>query len=245
MQTQIRFETNSNNYFEIPGSPIAYWASEKLIHLFSAEKLIGEISEVKIGMGTGKNEIFVRDWWEINKLMMDVTLTNVDELARSSGRWFPYNKGGDFRLWYGNLQEVLWFDLEGRKKMKTMSGHRENGGHDYYFRKGITWTFISSSKFGVRSRPSGSLFDVAGSTLFLDNELYDYVLAFLSSNVCNYILKMLNPTLNYQAGNIKNLPIKVCKQEKVDSISKFNVTISKEDWDSFETSWDFKKHPLI
>ena len=129
--------------------------------------------------------------------------------------------------------------------MNTMSGHRENGGMNYYFKKGITWTFISSNNFGVRLRPSGSLFDVAGSTLFCDDKLFDYLLAFLSSSVCNYILKILNPTMNYQAGNIKSLPIIIEDRLHVSSISRRNVSLSKEDWDSFETSWDFIRHPMV
>lgn len=240
-----RHFTNQNNFSKIPGGPIAYWCSENLINTFSTEKLIGDLAEVKIGMGTGKNEIFVRNWWEIQNNLMNTSLKSIDELQYSNGRWFPYNKGGEFRLWYGNLQEVLWYDAEGRKKMKSMSGHRENGGYDFYFKKGITWTFISSTKFGVRSRPYGSLFDVAGSTLFVDDNKYEYILAFLSSNVCNYILKMLNPTLNYQAGNIKSIPIKFDNDYMISDLSNMNVEISKNDWDSFETSWDFKKHPLV
>lgn len=240
-----RYHAAQSNFSKIPGAPIAYWANKSVFEMFAAEKLVGDIAEVKIGMGTGKNEIFVRDWWEIQYSLLDTNLQSIEELGKSKGRWFPYNKGGDFRLWYGNLREVLWYDAQGRKKMKEMSGHRENGGYNYYFKKGITWTFISSSRFGVRSRPHGSLFDVAGSTLFVNDEYYDYLLAFLSSSVCNYILKMLNPTLNYQAGNIKSLPIKICNKKTVTSIACENITMSRSEWDSFETSWDFKKHPLV
>ena len=239
------YEAEQSNFSKIPGSPIAYWVGSKLLEVFENEKLLGNISQVKIGMGTGRNEIFVRNWWEIDNNKMDSSLCSISELENSKGKWFPYNKGGDFRLWYGNLQEVLWFDKEGRKKMNTMSGHRENGGNSYYFQKGITWTFISSSKFGVRSRPYGSLFDVAGSTLFLDDDLYNYTLAFMSSGVCNYILRMLNPTLNFQAGNVKSIPIKIGGKEEVDELSQANILTSKSDWDSYETSWDFKRHPLI
>ncbi len=239
------FEQTSDNFSKIPGAPVAYWASENLIDIFSQEKSVDDIAQVKIGMGTGKNDVFVRNWWEIVFSKLDTTLDSIEQLPDSSGKWFPYNKGGDYRLWYGNLQEVLWFDSEGQAKMKTMSGHRENGGHDYYFKKGITWTFISSSKFGVRMRPTGSLFDVAGSTLFTSDEYFDYLLAFLSSNVCNYILGMLNPTLNYQAGNIKSLPIRLGSQDSVSSLSRSNILISKSDWDAFETSWDFTRHPLV
>lgn len=157
----------------------------------------------------------------------------------------PYNKGGDFRLWYGNQQEVLWFDENGRKHMDTMSGHRENGGYNYYFHKGITWTFISTSSFGVRAIPSGFAFDVAGSTLFTDDKYYGYLLAFLSSSVCNHILKMLNPTLNFQAGNIKSLPLLFEQEKHIANKSEECIIHSKHDWDSFEISWDFQVHPLV
>ena len=215
------------------------------LRLFCNTNLIENTAEIKIGMGTGKNEIFVRQWWEVQNIEIDFSLQSVDELKSSKGTWFPYNKGGDYRLWYGNLQEVLWYDEFGREKMKSMSGHRENGGIDFYFKKGITWTFISSSKFGVRFRPEGSLFDVAGSMLFTDDRHLGYVLAFLCSCVCNYILSMLNPTLNYQAGNIKILPIIFKEEETVTHYSEMNIILSKTDWDTFETSWDFRRHPLI
>ena len=239
------YEAVASNFSKIPGSPVAYWVKSNLIDIFSKEILLNNIAQVKIGMGTGKNEIFVRNWWEIIFCKFDKSLTNIQRLNDSSGKWFPYNKGGDYRLWYGNLQEVLWFDANGRKTMNEMSGHRENGGYDFYFKKGITWTFISSSKFGVRMRPTGSLFDVAGSTLFTEEKYFYFLLAFLSSTVCNYILTMLNPTLNYQAGNVKSLPIKFERIDSVDSLSKQNVEISHSDWDSYETSWDFQRHPLL
>lgn len=240
-----RYYADIIEFPKISGSPIAYWANENILNIFSSEQLVGNIAEVKIGMGTGKNEIFVRDWWEVIFGKVDTSLSSVEQLKNSKGKWFPYNKGGDYRLWYGNLQEILWFDDAGRSKMNTMSGHRENGGYNYYFKRGITWTFISSTKFGVRSRPAGSLFDVAGSTMFVAEDEYYYLLSFLSSNVCNYILQMLNPTLNYQAGNIKSLPIIFKNVDIVNSLSETNINISRFDWDAFETSWDFKKHPLI
>lgn len=128
--------------------------------------------------------------------------------------------------------------------MNTMSGHRENGARDFYCKEGLTWSFISSSKFGIRYLPPGCFFDVAGSTLF-SREGNDYTLGFLSSCVCFEILSILNPTLNYQAGNIKNLPLIIDRTHDVDKLVKTNIQTSQIDWDSFETSWDFKKHPLI
>ena len=232
------------NFGKIPGAPIAYWVSDSILKAYLQGKPLGDCSDVKIGMGTGKNDIFVREWWEVNHFLIDFSLRSITEVCNSNGRYFPYNKGGEFRLWYGNLQEVLWFDKEGQRKMNTMSGHRENGGRDYYCKEGLTWSFISSSKFGIRYMPTGCFFDVAGSTLFsrIDNL---YTLGFLASNVCFSILSILNPTLNYQAGNIKSLPILTGNVKEIDSIVQSNIDSSKSDWDSFETSWNFTTHPLI
>ena len=239
-----RYAAEQANFSKIPGSPIAYWASTQILDAFENGDLIGDTADVKIGMGTGKNEIFVREWWEIFYSRIDFSLKSVDDLETTKGRYFPYNKGGEFRLWFGNLLEVLWFDAEGRRYMDTMSGHRENGAHDFYCREGLTWSFISSSKFGIRYLPTGCFFDVAGSTLFARNDNL-YILGFLASCVCFEILKILNPTLNYQAGNIKNLPLLIDRKEEVNDRVNQNVQISKQDWNSYETSWDFKRHPLV
>ena len=238
------YEQSTDNFAKIPGSPVAYWANEKILLAYENGTLLNDCSDVKIGMGTGKNEIFVREWWEVFHNKIDFSLNSINDLDKSSGKYFPYNKGGEFRLWYGNLQEVLWFDAKGRQYMNTMSGHRENGAHDFYCKEGLTWSFISSSKFGVRYLPTGCFFDVAGSTLFSKKDNL-YTLGFLSSCVCFEILGILNPTLNYQAGNIKSLPLLIDKVENVDNLVEENIRTSKTDWDSFETSWDFKKHPLV
>ena len=241
------FRASAEDFKKIPTNPIAYWASEGILDSFDQDRLIGDIAQVKIGMGTGRNGIFVRDWWEVSRHLIDFSLTDVEQLESSKARYFPYNKGGDFRLWYGNQQQVLWFDSSGRNYMDTMSGHRENGGWSHYFRQGLTWSFISSSKFGVRFLPTGFAFDVAGSTLFLDERDIKYVLGFLSSVVCFEILALLNPTLNYQAGNLKSLPIKLGNEvrENVAENVEYNISCSRNDWDSYETSWDFTNFPLL
>lgn len=238
------YEQSTDNFAKIPGSPVAYWTNEKILLAYENGTLLNDCSDVKIGMGTGKNEIFVREWWEVFHNKIDFSLNSINDLEKSSGKYFPYNKGGEFRLWYGNLQEVLWFDAKGRQYMNTMSGHRENGAHDFYCKEGLTWSFISSSKFGVRYLPTGCFFDVAGSTLFSKKDNL-YTLGFLSSCVCFEILGILNPTLNYQAGNIKSLPLLIDKVENVDNLVEENIRTSKTDWDSFETSWDFTRHPFI
>lgn len=239
-----RYAADQSNFSKIPGSPVAYWVNASILTAYEQGNLIGDSADVKIGMGTGKNEIFVREWWEVFYTKIDFSLKTINDLAESNGRYFPYNKGGEFRLWFGNLQEVLWFDTEGRRYMDTMSGHRENGARDFYCKEGLTWSFISSSKFGIRYLPTGCFFDVAGSTLFsrVDNA---YTLGFLASCVCFDILGILNPTLNYQAGNIKSLPLLIDREDEVDERVYQNIQISKEDWDSYETSWDFKRNPLV
>ena len=244
LSCENRYAADQSNFSKIPGSPVAYWVSESILAAYEQGGLIGDSADVKIGMGTGKNEIFVREWWEVFYTKIDFSLKTINDLAESNGRYFPYNKGGEFRLWFGNLQEVLWFDAEGRRYMNTMSGHRENGAHDFYCKEGLTWSFISSSKFGIRYLPTGCFFDVAGSTLFsrVDNA---YTLGFLASCVCFDILGILNPTLNYQAGNIKSLPLLVDREDEVDECVYQNIQISKDDWDSYENSWDFQRHPLV
>ena len=239
-----RYAADQSNFSKIPGSPVAYWVNASILTAYEQGNLIGDSADVKIGMGTGKNEIFVREWWEVFYTKIDFSLKTINDLAESNGRYFPYNKGGEFRLWFGNLQEVLWFDTEGRRYMDTMSGHRENGARDFYCKEGLTWSFISSSKFGIRYLPTGCFFDVAGSTLFsrVDNA---YTLGFLASCVCFDILGILNPTLNYQAGNIKSLPLLIDREDEVDERVYQNIQISKEDWDSYETSWDFERNPLV
>ena len=239
-----RYAADQSNFSKIPGSPVAYWVNASILTAYEQGNLIGDSADVKIGMGTGKNEIFVREWWEVFYTKIDFSLKTINDLAESKGRYFPYNKGGEFRLWFGNLQEVLWFDAEGRRYMDTMSGHRENGARNFYCKEGLTWSFISSSKFGIRYLPTGCFFDVAGSTLFsrVDNA---YTLGFLASCVCFDILGILNPTLNYQAGNIKSLPLLIDREDEVDERVYQNIQISKEDWDSYENSWDFTRNPLV
>lgn len=240
-----RFTANQANFSAITGSPIAYWASEKMISAFEKGILINDIASVKIGMGTGKNEVFLRSWWETNYGNIDFTMDSIENIDKSTKKFFPYNKGGEYRRWFGNLQDVVWYDSAGRAKMFSMPGHRENGGKDAYFKPGITWNFIGSTKFGVRLMPAGCLFDVAGSSLFVSQDMMYFIMGFLSSTVCNEMLKLLNPTVNYQAGNIKSLPILIANKEKVDDIVNRNIGYAEQDWNRFETSWDFVRHPVL
>ncbi len=241
---QNRFSARQDNFEKIPGAPVAYWVSEKIFHIYQNYPILDSIAEVKHGLTTGKNELFVRAWTEVERGKIDTTLMDRLQITSKSRRYVPYNKGGEYRLWYGNADYVLWYDLNGQKQMAKLSGHRHDG-KDMYFHEGITWSFISSSSFGVRYTPVGFAFDVAGSSMFFENKYLLYVCGMLCSHIGSFFMSIQNPTLNFQVGNLKNVPIIIKHKEIAEDIVKKNITLSKDDWDSFETSWDFKKHPLI
>lgn len=242
---RIYYPNVSQHDFEkIPGCPVGYWVSEKMIETFE-NCSIGNCSQVKIGMGTGKNDLFLRKWWGINYSEINTSLTDINQLDTAVERYYPYNKGGEYRLWYGNIQEVVWFNKEGRCLMDSMPGHRENGGWNCYFKSGITWSFISTGRLGVRFLPYGCLFDVAGSSLFSNEGDLLYILGLLSTKVAYTVLKILNPTINFQAGNIKSIPLIQQNKVKIESLVNHNISISKQDWDAHETSWDFEENPLL
>ena len=232
------------NFNTITGKPIGYWVSEKMLDAFR-KKSVGENAVVKIGMGTGKNDLFLRKWWEIINKNIDYSLKSCSQLNSSHGKYFPYNKGGEYRLWYGNIVDVCWYDSQGREVMEQTPGHRENGGYDYYFHEGITWSFISSGRLGVRYLPTGCLFDVAGSSLFTKDVDVKYILGLLSTNVSYTILKILNPTINFQAGNIKSIPFIHTNESEIVKLVSRNIEISKSDWDSHEFSYGYQQNNLV
>lgn len=237
-------QVSTDNFSKIPGAPVAYWASVRVPEIYSAYPTLESVADVRHGLSTGKNEWFVRMWEEVEWYKVDTTLTNQNDLCRMNGRYVPYNKGGEYRLWYGNADYVLWYDDLGREKMKSLSGHRHDG-RDRYFQEGITWSFVSSSNFGVRYTSTGFAFDVGGSSMFLDNGQIKYVMGLLCSCLGSFFMSIQNPTLNFQVGNLKNIPLIVKNQSTVENIVSECITFSKNDWDSFETSWDFQQHPLI
>lgn len=239
------YETTASNFSKIPGSPIAYWAHENLIKIFTAENNIGQYADVRIGMGTGNNDLFLRQWWEISIDKIGFGFENVKAADASKKKFFPYGKGGECRRWYGNQDKVVWYDELGRKEMDNTSGHRENGGLEKYFHRSLTWSYNTTGAFNARYMPQGFVFDVNGSSIFPKDERYEYILAFLCTVVCRYILSITNATITTQAGNIRDLPLIVKSKENVILMSEYCINQEKEDWNSFETSWDFKKHPLV
>ena len=239
-----RYAADQSNFSKIPGSPVAYWVSNHIPEIYAKYPTLESIADVRHGLSTGKNEWFVRMWEEIEWNKVDTTLTNQSEIDNIQGRYVPYNKGGEFRLWYGNADYVLWYDKQGREKMKSCSGHRHDG-RERYFQEGITWSFVSSNNFGARYTPTGFAFDVGGSSMFLDNGEVKYVTGLLCSRLGTFFMSIQNPTLNFQVGNLKNVPLIVKQQDDVDNIVNKCISMSKQDWDSFENSWDFQHHPLL
>lgn len=245
----IIFKKNQNMFRKLPNLTFSYWLSNNVISLFN-NKNISDYADVKQGMTTGNNNLFLRLWYEVEKNKIGFGLGQQEAIS-SDYKWFPYNKGGDFRKWYGNNEYLVNYENNG-KEVKEYTSHLPQGtavrikSYDYYFKESATWSFISSNNFGIRYSPKGFIFDVAGSSLFSEKYLY-YIIGLLSTNMVNNILKSLNPTVNFQTKNIKTIPAiyDVNSRKKIEEIVKENIFISKEDWDSFETSWDFKVHPLI
>lgn len=243
------FNKNAKEFNKIPGSPIAYWVSDNVLRAFENRKM-NDISIAKCGMGTSDNNRFLRRWYEVSMDNIGFSYNTIKETEDCKYRWIPYDKGGDFRKWYGNKNYVVNFYNNGediREATKDASGGRVVGT-DYYFKTHLSWGSITSADISFRYFESGFIFDSATNAVFLNNddELY-YVLGYLNSKFINDWTKIINPTLNFTVTDFLKLPFitEIKNKEQVDKIVKENIDISKEDWDSFETSWDFISHPLI
>ncbi|OUL09466.1 restriction endonuclease [Sedimentibacter sp. SX930] len=245
------FITSKEKFSKIPGTPSAYWASEKLFIAYENELVI-DGCDIKQGLATCNNALFVRDWSEVNFENVGLNYGDAESAYRSNKKWFPYNKGGGFRKWYGNNYSVVNWKNNGEDIHKYSNLPLDFNGAPvrakrFYFKEGITYGLISSTAFSARSIDGGFVFDVGGSMIF--PEKYDkyYLLALFSTKVTQYILGMINPTLNYQVGDIGKVPVIIDREhyDRILLLSKLSVKISKFDWDSFERSWEFKRHPLI
>ena len=238
-----KFWANQSNFSKIPGAPIAYWVSNRFVDTFN-HKNVGDIASPRKGLDSADNDRFVRWWFEPSFDKLGIGLMS-EEAKISRKKWFPLNSGGQFRKWYGNFEKVVNWENDGFEMKAYPKAYIR--AKDMYFREGLSWTKITSGKFGIRYAPKGFVFDSAGQTVFCnEGEIY-YLLGLLCSEYTSYTLKLLNPTINYQVGDVANIPVIIdaSRKAKVTSIVKDSIAISKEDWDSFETSWDFKEHPLI
>ena len=238
-----RYYLNQKEFSKIPGVPIAYWVSEKQRAVFEKAITLSEIAEPKQGLSTADNNRFLRLWHEVNYNRIGFNFENSFSASKSGLKWFPFNKGGDFRKWYGNNEYVINWENDGKELREFEKSVIRNPA--YYFKESITWTLISSSTFGCRYSEEGFIFDAAGSSLFTKKDLF-YILGFMSSKLSHLFLKIINPTMNFSNGVISKLPFidNIDQKEKINEIVLNNIRMSKRDWDSFENSWSFGKHPL-
>ena len=243
-------QVSSDNFEKIPGAPVAYWVSEKMMEAFEKGVLLGTVADARQGLATADNNRFLREWYEIDVDRIMFHAKSCEEAKESGKKWFPYNKGGEFRKWYGNNDFVVNWENDGYEikhfadeKGKIRSYTRNP---QYYFRECLSWSLVSSSVAAFRYKPNGNIFDVAGMSCFSDENLL-YLLSLCNTNIAMEILSIIAPTINYQCGDIANIPVidSVANREFIEEKTKENIDVSKTDWDSFETSWDFKKHPLI
>ena len=236
------YEATASNFSKIPGSPVAYWVSEQFLKAFKAGTLLNNIGEIVTGISTGKNDLYLRTWSEVNLNSISIYASDIDAIDFNVKKWLPYNKGGEARKWYGNNDYVVkWSEAEHFHRSRPTFKH-------LYLKEGLTWSFVTSGMFSARYYPKGFLWDVAGSPCVIKNhDLLLYSLAFLSTKIANAILKIINPTINCQVDDIQRTPMIVDHDKMciIYQIANDCVNISKYDWDSYEASWDFKKHPLI
>lgn len=240
-------QVSSDNFSKIPGMPVAYWVSENFIKSFE-RRTIGCYGSTSKGIITGDNSKFLRLWFEVNINNMNLKAEKYTESEESNIEWYPCNKGGEYRKWYGNKDYLInWkhngceIMQRGQKKIRNCQDYK----NEFKFIPSITWTSLSSSQSSFRYS-NKSLSESAGMTLFISQDYLLFCLGFLNSVVALFSLNVLNPTLNFTAGNIASLPLIISINKKIiDSIVNENIVLSKSDWDSFETSWDFKTHPLI
>lgn len=247
---------NEENYFVkkvsdfgvIPGAPFAYWLSQNELNTFKNNR-IGDKHRARQGMSTTDNERFVRKWYEINfdKISFDGNTRN--------NEWFLYNKSGEYRRWFGNLYHVVHYENDGEVLLDLVRNKYPNisdpefiiKNRKYYFKEAITWSMVSTNNFAARYVPSGAIFDISSPCIFDAEKVY-YLLGLMNSKVNNTFLNVINPTMNYNVGDVENLPYLVATkdvEDRVVNLVKQNIQISREDWDAYEVSWNFGKNPLV
>ncbi|HAW1448904.1 TPA: BREX-1 system adenine-specific DNA-methyltransferase PglX [Escherichia coli] len=249
----VFYNISQDDFKKIPGSPIAYWLSENMRNIFTNSTLLGSLSPVKQGLATANNDVFLRLWTEISSKKLNPNCKSINDSITSKKKWFPYNKGGDYRKYYGNKDFVVNWENDGYeiKNFTDISGKVRSRAQntDYFFKPSITWSFVSSAYFGVRYCENGSIFDVGGSSAFPKAEDHYWLTVFLCSKQVFELMKIMNPTLNFQVGNVASLPIinslDAATKEILNGIGKELVEIHKNDWNNYETAQDFIKNEFL
>jgi type II restriction/modification system DNA methylase subunit YeeA len=251
-----RFDTTAQDEFKnIPGSPVAYWASEAIREVFAQGKLLEQVGDTRQGLSTSDNDRFLRQWFEVSLPRIGFTYRSRDGAQLSKKRWFPYNKGGIFRRWYGNRELIINWENDG-EELREWAAYLNRVGtsmgrlvsQKYYFRSCITWSKVSGVS-SFRAQPAGAIFDVAGTSLFLNQaDSHSLLIGLLNTKVVTNCLKLLSPTLNFEAGHIGSIPLPARAQNLTRDCSLLVASLTKKarrDWDSFETSWDFNSLPIL
>lgn len=245
-----RYEADQSNFSKIPGSPVAYWVSNNYFRAFQCGMPMDSLCTFRTGMKTGDNARFLRLWWEISCANVFYNCSDNDAAISSKKKWFPYNKGGDFRKWYGNNDYVVNFENDGKEmfsNVKEEKRHVQNLAKELRYKECVTWTLLSSSSTAFRYRPQGSLYDMNGMCFFPERQNIKQLIAFANSKVMFEILRITAPTLAFQLGDVGRTPImnELLENDCICDISEKNIDIARNDWDSYETSWDFKRNPLV
>ena len=250
LSAQNRYVSKQENFAKIPGSPVAYWVSKNLLEDFRKGKMLTNFADSVQGLATADNNRFLREWFEvsINKIKFDARDSN--DAFNSKGKWFPYNKGGLYRRWYGNNDYVVNWEKNGNeiKNFKDAKGKLRSclRNPSYYFRESFSWSLVSSGESAFRYKPIGNIFDVAGMSFFSSTHLL-YLGALCNTKIVKDVLKVIAPTINYQCGDIAKIPVIFDENfnTQIEKNVKKNINVSRDDWDSSEISWDFTVHPLL
>jgi len=242
---EYKYYANSSEFKDIPGTPIAYWLSTNTINMFNSDELMGVYADLKQGLITGDNDRFLRLWQECDKTKITTDKTILK-------KWFFFHKGGEYRKWYGNLFLVVNWENDGKEivNFKDERGKQKSRPQNvgYYLKEGFTWTSLTVADFNVRYMPEGGVFAAKGSAGFCkDMSNNRYMIGLCNSKPIMVFLSFLSPTMDYNNGAVAKVPTMIDESQKntITNIVGENIDLSKKEWDSFETSWDFKKHPLI
>ncbi|EJL85975.1 BREX-1 system adenine-specific DNA-methyltransferase PglX [Pantoea sp. GM01] len=234
-----------NDFISLPGFPLAFWASEKLISTFSYGEGLGEIVEIRVGLDTGNNDIFIRSWFEVSTQKIGVNFKTHNDFLKNKKKWVFHAKGGTYRKWYGNIVDVLSFDQDSYNRLLNQGNKLPS--RNYYFKKGLFYSRVSSNELSIRELPVGMVFNSASPSIFSDNENdLNFTHALLNSSSVNAILECLSPTLNFQAGELRKIPIfKEIDNDFINQNTSQLVDISRNDWNAKEVSFNFIASPLV
>lgn len=246
LNKENQFTVNSQKEFEkIPGHPIAYWVSDKIKEVFTSNVVLSSVASPCVGLQTADNAKFLRLWFEVNLNRIGFECENATIAISSQKKWFPYNKGGAYRKWYGNQEFIINWENNGYEIKKTKGAVIRNP--QFYFRESISWGLITSGGSSFRYYPKGFIYDVAGMSLFMTKQINQLaVIASLNTKLFSKLIKIINPTINMQCGDIAKSPyLMISSNYTTANLAEQNISISKIDWNIHETSWDFKKTTLL